>query len=540
MTSKFEISRLESLLESAKLLSGTLDLDGLLRHLLRTVMGRLLVTKAAIALESGGRMEVSLARGYAQLKPGDPLDRAAAEVLGLTEYLPIGDPHQPVGALALPRIAAAKLDQGERDFVEALLGLAATAIANARAHQAVVKSNASLDQKIQELRALLDLVRGLAATTDPEEVAQMLTLTLAGRYALRKHAILTWKDGHPPIERIKGFDPLDVAALRRAADECAGNSLPGEAAGLPAGCVLFPLRSGDSASGVVVCGPKLGGRAFTEADLEFGSGLVAQASVALDNAWHFRETLVKQQLEKELALAASIQADLFPKTLPQLEGSDLAARNRQARQVGGDYYDALPYGSSGAKEPHLLCVADISGKGISAALLMSCIQATLRALLSTTPSLKDIAARTNDLLWASTPASKYATAFFLRYHPESGTGEYVNGGHQDGILLRSSGEVEFLKTTGMPVGLFPKRPFDSEAVQLNPGDLLYLCSDGVTDACTRDDREFGVERLVEVLRACAAQPAAGIIDSVFQAIDGFVGDAPQFDDITMMVLKRMA
>jgi phosphoserine phosphatase RsbU/P len=538
MTTKFETSRLESLLESAKLLNGTLDLDGLLRHLLRTVMGRLLVSKAAIALESNGRMEVSLCRGLPLLTAGSAMDADTAAGHGLAHYFPIGDPEQPVGALAVPALAAGKLDDGEREFIEALLGLAATGIANARAHRDVVKSNASLDQKIQELRALLDLVRGLAATTEPEEVAQMLTLTLSGRYALRKHAIHTWKAGQPAIERAKGFDGLDGTVLRKAVEDCRGNSCPGDELGLPAGSVVFPLRSGDTATGVVICGPKIGARPYTEADLEFGSGLVAQASVALDNAWHFRDTLIKQQMEKELTLAASIQADLFPKTLPVLEHSELAARNRQARQVGGDYYDALPYGLSGANEPHLLCVADISGKGIAAALLMSIIQATLRALLSTTPSLKDIAAQTNDLLWASTPSNKYATAFFLRYQPETGEGEFVNGGHQDGVLLRASGEVELLKTTGMPVGLFPKRLFDSEPVQLNAGDLLYICSDGVTDACTRDDREFGVDRLVEVLKGCASRPAADIIEDVFQAIDTFVGDAPQFDDITMMVLKR--
>jgi len=539
MATKFEISRLESLLESARLLNGTLQLDDLLRHLLRTVMGRLLVTRAAIGLETDGRIQVALARGLPQLKPGAPLEPYTARVLGLVHLIPIGDAHNPLGVLALPEPPADKLGE-ECEFIDALLGLAATSIANARAHGQVLKSNETLDQKIQELRALLDLVRGLAATTEPEEVARMLTLTLAGRYALRKHAILTWKPGQPAIERLKGLDGLKAETLKPIVDACPENSMSGEPLGLPAGSVLFPIRSGEVTSGVMICGPKAGGKPFTEADLEFASGLVAQASVALDNAWHFRDTLIKQQLEKELSLAASIQLDLFPKQLPLLEKTDLAARNRQARQVGGDYYDALPVGEPGAARPHLLCVADISGKGISAALLMSNIQATLRALLSTVPPLKEIASKTNDLLYASTPDNKYATAFFLEYEPATGDGQFVNGGHQDGILIRADGSVEMLKTTGLPVGLFPKRTFDSESVKLNAGDLLYLCSDGVTDACTKDEKEFGVPRLVETLKMHATRPADEIIDRVFQAIDTFVGDAPQFDDITMMVLKRTA
>jgi phosphoserine phosphatase RsbU/P len=526
MDTRLDVSRLESLLESAKLLNASLELDDLLRHLLRTVMGRLLVTRAALALESHGRFYLEIARGLPTLQKGQLITMEAAQAAGLEQFFPIGDPEHPVGAFAFNK-PAAMLDDAEREFLEALLGLAATGIANARAHKDVVRTN-------QELRALLDLGRGLAATTDPDEVAQMLTLTLAGRWAVRKQGVFTWKPGQPVIERVKGFDNLTLDAVRRHVED-------GARLDVPEGSIVFPILSGDKPMGAVVCGPRLGNREYTEADREFGGGLVSAASVALDNAWHFRETVIKQQMEKELSLAAGIQKDLFPKQLPALFGCELAARNRQAREVGGDYYDAIPFGAAGEAQPHLLCVADISGKGLSAALLMSIIQATLRALLTGQEALGTVAARTNDLLYASTPSSKYATAFFCLYHSASGRAEYVNCGHNDGIVLRADGTVDLLATTGMPVGLFPKRTFDCASTGIGPGDMLFLYSDGVTEACTEvEEDQFGMDRLIDCLKGCADQPAPVILDRVFESIDAFAGGAPQHDDITMLVLKRTA
>jgi len=522
----FEVSRLESLLESAKLLTASLELEDLLKHLLRTVMGRLLVSRGLVALQEGGMWRIAICRGVPAFKKDQPFDPQQAHSAGLETVFPIGDPAQPLGILALGAPARGELDPDERDFLQALLGLSASSISNARAHRQVIASN-------HELRALLDLGRGLASTIEPEEVAQLLMLTLAGRWGVGKQAIFTWKDGQPPIRRAKGLDNIDPVAMRAALGESTG---PVRVDNL----LLLPIRTGESTIGVVVCGPRLGGLPYTESDLDFGAGLIAQAAVALENAWHFRDTLYRQQLEKELNLAAGIQQDLFPKCMPQLIQTEIAARNRQARQVGGDYYDVLPFGASGPDKEHLLCVADISGKGISASLLMANIQATLRALLSGEASLTWIAARANDLLHASTPSNKYATAIFVRYDPTIGKCEYVNGGHNDGVILRADGSVELLGTTGLPVGLFPKRQFESAPFELHPGDLLAIYSDGVPEACTADGAEFSLERFIDCLRARSAEKPEVIIDHALEQIDSFVAGAPQHDDITLMVLKRTA
>ena len=532
-------SRLEALLESAELLHASLRVEDLLRHLMRTVMGRLLVGKAVIAIRSNEGMRVALVRGIPSLAVDTPFVEAEAAQQGIERILPIGDTAEPVGLLGIGKAMRGELDEEETNFLHALLGLAASGIQNAQSHDETVRLNASLNQKIQELRALLEMVRGLASNLEPDGIAQLLALTLAGRWTLRKYAVAAWRDGHPLTLRQRGIELAPVLETQKSLAELPdAHRIVADWHGLPAGSVLFPLRSGEDIIGVVVCGPRPAGALYTDSDLEFGAGLVAQAAVAFNNAWYFRETLVAQALEKELAMAAAIQQNLFPASLPALQDTGVAARNRQAKQVGGDYYDVIPLAARNPAEPHLLCVVDISGKGIFASILMGNIQATLRALLSGDSRLGPLAGRANDLLYASTPGNRYATAFLAFYDPQSGQLRWVNCGHSDGLILRANGEVTRLACTGLALGQFPRQSYEEETCVLEDGDILALYSDGVSEANDIKEDEYGTDRLLAVMRRCAAEEPTAIVDAVFADLDEFVGEAPQFDDITLMIVKR--
>jgi sigma-B regulation protein RsbU (phosphoserine phosphatase) len=542
MSGSLSQSRLESLLESARLLNSSLNLDDLLGHLLRTVMGRYLITRGVVAISNGDTTTVEVSRGSVALKKDAIFTMEAAKAAGLELFFPIGAPEDEAGMLALGRPARGPLDAEENDFITALTGLAASVIANALSHRQSTRLNRELDQKVQELRALLDLVRGLAATLDPDEIASLLMLTFAGRWAVTRCGVASWKEGQPPVLRQRG---LKLAKLENAragicdlADASVLDSAQAADLGIPAGSLVMPIRSSGGTCGAVVCGPRLSGVAYNQDDLEFGAGLVAQAAVAFDNAWHFRDTIGKKQMEKELALAAGIQLDLFPKQLAALASTEIAARNRQAKQVGGDYYDVIHVGATRPAEEHLVCVVDISGKGIFASLLMSNIQATLRALVCRENSLPVVANTANDLLYATTPSNRYATAMLLIYEAATGACRWINCGHTDGIVVHSDGSVDMLPCTGMALGLFPARSYDEQSFKLRDGDLLAIYSDGVTDAQNEAEEDFGTERLVEVLVRHAQAPASDLVTRVFEAIDAFAGNAPQFDDITMLIMKR--
>jgi sigma-B regulation protein RsbU (phosphoserine phosphatase) len=168
------------------------------------------------------------------------------------------------------------------------------------------------------------------------------------------------------------------------------------------------------------------------------------------------------------------------------------------------------------------------------------MQATLRALLGRTASLQELTGHAHDLLHGSTADNKYVTAALLELAPATGRASYVSAGHINSLLIRNSGEVVALGSTGAPLGLLPPgMPYDTTAITIEPGDCLILCSDGVPDAQNEGDEEFGESRLTAIVQAARHRPSAEIVSEVIDAIDQFAGAAPQFDDITLMVLRRL-
>ncbi len=241
-------------------------------------------------------------------------------------------------------------------------------------------------------------------------------------------------------------------------------------------------------------------------------------------------------VEQEIALAASIQQSLFPESLPKIAAYDIAAFNRPARDCGGDYYDVLKL--DGRTGSFLVCVADVSGKGLPASLLMSNLQATLRALAPRTGSLKDLAAEINDLLYATSPPDKFVTAILAEFD-DKGNMTYVNAGHNECFVVRRDGTIELLASTGLPLGMFHAREYDENSFRLATGDLLALFSDGVPEAHDKAGEEWGEENLKTILVDEKEKSAGEIISSVMQAIDQFSDGGDQYDDITLMVIRAL-
>jgi phosphoserine phosphatase RsbU/P len=311
-----------------------------------------------------------------------------------------------------------------------------------------------------------------------------------------------------------------------------------------ASLLCAPLKVGERVTGAIALASSTP-VSYTAADLKLLNTLALQTASAIENARLFERTVEAARererllaLHKELELAARIQADLFPAALPQVAGYGLAARNRPARQCGGDYYDVLAVPSPAGGDRLVLCVADVSGKGLPASLLMSNMQATLRALLGRVHSLAELAAQANDLLHATTSANKYVTAALLELEPSSGTGRYVSAGHTNCLHVSARGEVRWLASTGTPLGLIPGLPYGETTITLERGDLAVLFSDGVPEAQDEAGEEFSEERLAALVQSAASEPAAVIVDRIFTALDAFAGAAPQYDDITVLVTKR--
>jgi len=247
-----------------------------------------------------------------------------------------------------------------------------------------------------------------------------------------------------------------------------------------------------------------------------------------------QEQQQRQRLENELSIAREVQQQLFPHTLPQLPGLQLAAICRPARSVSGDYYDFIPLGTSRLG----IALADISGKGISAALLMASLQASLRsnAMLDGRGGTAALVERLNRQLFKNTSDDRYATFFYSVYDSDTRTLTYTNAGHLAPFFV-NAGRVQQLDEGGTVVGLFEEVPYTQGTLKVEPGSVLVAFSDGLTEPENVYGEEFGMERLKEEVLRQANVPPSRAAANLIAAAEQWAGSAEQADDMTVVVVR---
>jgi len=273
---------------------------------------------------------------------------------------------------------------------------------------------------------------------------------------------------------------------------------------------------------------------FTAEDEDFLMKLSGHMAMALENARLHREIVEKQRLEKEMALAREIQRSLLPESPPVVPGYEIAVMNEPCFEVGGDYYDFLHLGPQSL----LLVIADVEGKGVSSALVMSNLQATLRALVMHLHSLEVLALSLNEMIYLDTKNQKYLSCFLGLVDTRRNGLHYINAGHVPPLLINSdSGEYRLLDKGGTVIGLFPKSEYERGSVDLAPGDILVCCTDGIYEAMDANDDEYGTERLAKCVSANHHKSAQGIVDAVLKEVNEFSKGGSHVDDKVLMVMK---
>ena len=272
----------------------------------------------------------------------------------------------------------------------------------------------------------------------------------------------------------------------------------------------------------------------------FNAVLAAGVAVALGTYDRMRRQIEasyrvlreRDALERELTVARDVQRELLPREVPDVAGLELAGVCRPAIAVGGDLYDYLRDGDGRLG----VFIADVSGKGVPAALLMANLQASMRSRFPTAETPGSLAAGLNDALCGSSSAARYATAFLATFDPGTRGLSYTNAGHLPAILVRD-GETARCEDGGMPIGLFEGAAWETGALTLVSGDLLALFTDGVSEAPAPDGEEFGAERLAELLRAHRARPLKTVIDVVLDALRQWSGPVDAHDDVTLVLAR---
>jgi sigma-B regulation protein RsbU (phosphoserine phosphatase) len=275
---------------------------------------------------------------------------------------------------------------------------------------------------------------------------------------------------------------------------------------------------------------------FTAADTELVEFFASAAALSIAKALLHRQVLDKQRLEDQLAVAREVQAGLLPGAPPPLPGYDIAAANLPSHTIGGDYYDYVPLDGDRVG----LVVADVSGKGIPAALIMAAFRAALRTEIRRRASLTVVAAQLNGAVLELRDASRFVTAVCAVLEATSGRVTYVNCGHNPPLVLRAGGGRETLRRGGAALGLFAGERFRAATVRLEPGDCLVLYTDGVVEPTDAGGAEFGVERLEAAIRAVSRRPASEALRSVIEDTQAFSGRDHYDDDFTLVVVRRDA
>lgn len=399
---------------------------------------------------------------------------------------------------------------------------------------------------------LEDLASQSRTATDRPNLARLLECHLTAAFRPSSLVIYLRRDGEtlevasgdapPDLQTISTQLPVLVELTRRGEPlecptDCTDDSFKtSELARLHPDCLAPVLERGGELAGVVVLGRRLSEEPYSGEDKRLLASVTSQAGAALENmrlAGEISERLeAERRNAREMEIAKEVQGRLLPQAPPLLRTMDCAARCLQARSVGGDYYDFLDLGP----EQVGFVLTDVSGKGVHAALLMATLQAHLRSQSGISPrDPVGLLRNVNRLLWKSTSPQHYATLFFGLYDDIARRLTYVNCGHNPPLLLRADGSTERLKATAMVIGLFERWDCASGEIELAPGDLLVIFSDGVTEAM-HGEEEYGEERLLDVLLARRELSVEQMVTTVFQSVQAFSA-GEQSDDLTLLIAR---
>jgi sigma-B regulation protein RsbU (phosphoserine phosphatase) len=554
------VSRLVSLSEIAATLGSSAVAEDALRAALGIVMREMGVAAGALFTRGeGGAWAPRVARG---LSPGpstlpglDAQDDlvtlgAGAEAHdrhGLALLLPIRRRERTIAVLGLgPRAGGGAYGAEEETFLRGVASSLAAKLESGLQDEELRRAHQRLSVKAYELQNLFDLTRELTGRFAEEAIQKLVVTTVMGHFVVSRCAIFLWGPGGLLLGHGRGLRrDLDSAPIPPGAMQASLESLgsPTRVSELPADALrrrledarlvlAVPMSAGQRLDGILAIGERASGLPFSDEDLQVAQTLAQQGMAALENARLQRVREEKERQDRELQLAREIQRSLLPPTAPEARGFEVAGESRPCFEVGGDSYDWIPL--SGKRLA--LVVADVAGKGTPASLLMASVHAFVHALAGTAAPARAIE-RLNRFLFARTQASRFVTLFYAELDTGSRRLAYVNAGHVPPFRVAADGTVDRLWQGGAALGLLPDEEYEVGEIALGTGDVVAIVTDGVTEAMSPEDREFGDDRLEEELLRLSASGASAILAGLVSAVEAWAGSRGSSDDLTALILK---
>jgi phosphoserine phosphatase RsbU/P len=526
-----ELQQLEKAAVSAQ---GPIILDAFARH---TPFGT-----GALYLRDGRTTSMRLAAKSQQCVAPEILDGRIEDFVVPVPSLvvPLQSLKESVGILALSSDAASEDDVA---FVHAAAAFVSTLITNQRLLQETREGDFQLKYRLWELESLYDIGLSIASTLNVDELADEILFRMISLTNARRASLYLKEENGFKLYRAFGDvreSFLDADLTERLLAEGKALTFEGGSECIFPDCTTFvsvPIKgSNDAVIGVLAAADREtregGIGAFEPNELRLLSLFANQVAIALENARLHREALEKQAMERDLELAATIQRDILPKAIPQIEGIEIAALSNPARQVGGDYHAFF------VREGVVTTlVADVAGKSMPAALLVSALHAVIQLLMAEGRGLGEIATELNRHIHNWSAENKFITMIMVAIDPENETIQFVNAGHNPCYII-GNGKIDTIKSHGLPIGILPGTRYMIQTRPFPAGSCVVLYSDGITEAEDVNDEEFGNERLEALLSEHIDCSAAVIRDQIAAAVENFVGEAPQKDDETLVIVRR--
>jgi serine phosphatase RsbU (regulator of sigma subunit) len=300
--------------------------------------------------------------------------------------------------------------------------------------------------------------------------------------------------------------------------------------------VAAPLIHPEGCLGMIALNSRLHRRQFDEDDLELLASLASVAALRIRNLALAEEAIERRRLEEEISLARQIQIALLPREMPTIPGFEVLGRNLPSRTVSGDFFEIVE--RKGGKE-HILLLADVSGKGVAAAMLTASFEALAAGPIEDGAPPEEICDQVSRRLHRRTPAAKYATAWIGALENETGRLTWSNAGHMPALLIRNDGRIDRLEASGFPIGMLPGGEYKGRVSTLESGDKLVVYTDGLTEAEDPDGEEYGVDRLEETCRKNRGEDLATLAKALEEDLERFTDAAALSDDRTLLLAHRL-
>ncbi|MFC2139515.1 SpoIIE family protein phosphatase [Bacteroidota bacterium] len=418
------------------------------------------------------------------------------------------------------------------------------------------EENKRLKISVTELSVLNDIATTISSTQPIDQIIDQIIARCVKHLNVEEGTIVLWK----PEEEDKPFQTMirkqDVSKFRlpiRLDNQLTGWMLknkkpllindfkadnrfkmPGDEEISFKSLFSVPMTTKGKLIGLLTVFNKKGDNEFTQNDQRILSIIAAQSAQVIESARLYEEEKALMGLREEMRMAKEIQLNLLPKSVPQVEGYQIAAVNIPARDVGGDYYDFIKLENNRLG----FCLGDITGKGMPAAMLMANLQAALRSQTLVQSDCSKCVNIVNKLLFNSTQSDRFATLFMGVLDSKRNVIEYCNGGHDQPLHFVKGNKPIGLEATGLLLGCFENTEYNNGEIQLQPGELLVVYSDGITESMNGKDEEFGLDRLEQIIHEHQNNNANKILDEVLNKIKSHSKGVPQSDDLTLMIIKR--